>query len=255
MNHLDLEGVRIKLDRAGVHLHEVNVHAGAFLTNSPFRVHRQVLEKGRKRVFSAYEVKPVPPELTAIAGDCLHNLRSALDHLANLLVLRNNGIPNHRTEFPIFWDQQAFDAALGVKLPGVRVGLSEVRAVQPYRRSNKQDPQRDILWMLHKLDIIDKHRKLFVALLAVRSAIASWGGDSPGPSIRFVNSGHVEEGMAFAEWSLSAGSRDDHDDPDFVPQIALDEGPLVKDDLSRVITLARYEVQDVVLPKFEPLFS
>jgi hypothetical protein len=51
------------------------------------------------------DLKPDPPlEMAVLRGDLVHNLRSALDHLANTLVVANGGVPKEGqggTQFPI----------------------------------------------------------------------------------------------------------------------------------------------------------
>lgn len=48
------------------------------------------------------EVAEVPLTFSAIIGDVLYDLRSALDHLAWQLVIANGGTPNRDTAFPIY---------------------------------------------------------------------------------------------------------------------------------------------------------
>jgi hypothetical protein len=51
-------------------------------------------------------------EIGVIAGDAVHNLRSALDHLAWQLALLNTAKPHPRTQFPIARSEsEFFDAA------------------------------------------------------------------------------------------------------------------------------------------------
>jgi len=51
----------------------------------------------------------VPPEdLALIAGDAIHNLRSALDHIAWELVAAGSSEPNHRTQFPVGKTQASY---------------------------------------------------------------------------------------------------------------------------------------------------
>ena len=77
-----LYGVEAKLARARDHYK--TIHASTFLfqqteTHS-FRV--EVHGKGHKHVYRAVDPKPIPEHWPAVFGDCVHNLRSALDHLA-----------------------------------------------------------------------------------------------------------------------------------------------------------------------------
>ena len=91
-----------------------------------------------------------------MAGDAVHNARSALDHLAWGLVIRDGGAPTRYTAFPIAKDALAGNKAInGENLKGVRGATREmVRALQPWAGGD------DKLWRLHQLDIHDKHKLL-----------------------------------------------------------------------------------------------
>jgi len=111
-------------------------------------------------VWRAKIVEPPPLERwSSIAGECLHALRSALDHTAHELVRIKRPAAEY-SEFPIFKDRSGSNgwAEKGKgKLPGVdKKVVTQVQWLQPYRRDCELDP----LWVIHWLDIIDKHRRL-----------------------------------------------------------------------------------------------
>jgi hypothetical protein len=132
---------------------------------------------------------PAPdPQWSVIVGDCLHNLRSALDYLAYQLVLVSGNKPNESTQFPIRKSSYGarrgrFRRWLGGKSQPAEISggvrddiLKVVQAIQPYNRGNRIGEQ---LWMLHQLDVIDKHRQLLLTTVAVPAT--SW---SPSPDFR-----------------------------------------------------------------------
>jgi hypothetical protein len=100
------------------------------------------------------------------AGDIVHNLRSALDHLAQQLVAV--GVTKRppkppltaeqirRIGFPIAETSKKYKAEKRAKVKGM---LPEARKaidrLKPYKGGN------DALWRIHELDNIDKHRSLF----------------------------------------------------------------------------------------------
>lgn len=89
----------------------------------------------------------------SIAGECVHSLRSALDHTAYALVRINRPVADY-AEFPIFKDTvirgTPLDRTYPRKLPGVDKGvLAQVNWIQPYRRGRDYDR----LWIVHALDI------------------------------------------------------------------------------------------------------
>lgn len=131
---------------------------------------------GQVALYLVREGKP-RDEVSLIAGDAAHNLRSALDHFAYQWVLRK-GAGIHpkwvrQIAFPIYARRVArkvvqkgasltlagYDDNVVRLLPGITRG-STVEAVferlQPYHRTYRP------LWHIHELDNLDKHRLLQV---------------------------------------------------------------------------------------------
>jgi hypothetical protein len=101
----------------------------------------------------------IDPRLNTIIGELLHDLRSALDHLAWQLVLNAGGIPTDDTKFPIEAPSTNPQGKQGN--PGVAGGVSRnaktlIASAQPYKRGVRY--REHPLWLLHKLWNIDKHR-------------------------------------------------------------------------------------------------
>jgi hypothetical protein len=99
----------------------------------------------------------LPFDTIAIAGDVVHNLRSALDHLAHQLVLVGSGAePNHRVAFPISENAAAYERHKARKVEGMSLeAIKAIDALKPYKGGD------DTLWQISVLDNIDKHRNLF----------------------------------------------------------------------------------------------
>jgi hypothetical protein len=53
------------------------------------------------------QVAAVPLRLSLLAGDLVHNLRSALDHAVYQLVLGDKREPTTRTQWPMFSESQS----------------------------------------------------------------------------------------------------------------------------------------------------
>jgi hypothetical protein len=99
----------------------------------------------------------LPFDAVATAGDIVHNLRSALDHLAyQLVVVGSEKEPSRRVEFPIAKDFATYEAEKTKKVQGMRpIAIKAIDNVKPYKGGNEP------LWRIHELDNIDKHRTLF----------------------------------------------------------------------------------------------
>jgi hypothetical protein len=127
------------------------------------------------RWFSTVVVKPtpVPMEISFMAGDVVHNLRSTLDHLVWQLTLAND---NPKPVFPLpsgsSWRDVFFPLQEDASKPWPPKGLwgvsEEFRTfiwdIQPYIAA--ENPRNATVWKLHELSNADKHR---VPLLAVLS--------------------------------------------------------------------------------------
>lgn len=171
-----LGGARAKIDRAIQHLQNVDVAVGqlwaAERQNAIAAVSDSVpcykVEGEDIIVFHPHST-PVDPSLTLIVGDCIHNTRSALDHLVYQLAILNRADPNKitRINFPVCLKDGIFKDITSSKIaPFIDKGpFTEIKKLQPYSTGNAE---RDILWILSQLDIIDKHRLLIVTQMKVR---------------------------------------------------------------------------------------
>jgi hypothetical protein len=99
-------------------------------------------------------------DAVCLAGDVVHNLRVALDHLAQQLALI--GCPTltqkelRGVEFPIAETHAKYESDKARKVKGMRSeAVLAIDTLKPYKGGN------EVLWRLHELDNIDKHRTLF----------------------------------------------------------------------------------------------
>lgn len=149
-------------------------------------------------------LEPLPIEWALIAGDAIHNMRSALDHLACALVIRNGNDPTNRTSFPIY-PQRPSRGAIEGKLEGMAVADAEqIRAMQPYL-----DPQSDrsiMLLKLSRLDNDDKH-KLVAPTYALSSRDIRIRVEPVGmrPPVGYYERVPVFPGTELLEWRSDSG--------------------------------------------------
>jgi hypothetical protein len=156
-----LEGPNLKLKWAEEHLNYLGSVIQAFYETNPYEISVEDNPEAGQREHRVVRAEPIPPQFALIAGDCIHNMRSALDHLIWQLVLANGNQPEDlRTEFPIWKSKAAFEAGRPGKAKGVsEEALDILYGLQPYQGGS------DALWRLHRLDIVDKHR-LIITLAA-----------------------------------------------------------------------------------------
>lgn len=173
-----LVGIRAKIERAEEHINDLDSRIVAFLKSEAYSVSVEDDPKTDERAYRVHFHSPIPLALSLVAGDALHNLRSALDHLVWQLVEAAGNMPTRETAYPIFKDASAahkFFQKSKAKpdpkikgVPGAAVQLIE--ATNPYQGGNNQ------LWAVHELNNIDKHRLLItVATESRHMAIARDG--------------------------------------------------------------------------------
>ncbi len=117
--------------------------------------------------------KELPERFGTLAGEIVHHMRSALDHIAWQLSDAVTREPvRNSIEFPILKDN---DGVCGLKKDRMcrfcrkvqcitsPTALARIEELQPYWRSTPLD---DPLWLVHDMDRIDKHRTLVVIAVA-----------------------------------------------------------------------------------------
>jgi hypothetical protein len=119
-----------------------------------------------------------------IAGDAIQNLMSTLDHLAYQIVCSDtadNPPKPDRIYFPISDDAAKYERIKRGKIEGARQETFDaIDTLKPYKGGN------DLLWSLHKLNNIEKHRLLLTV-----------GSQAAGVNIGQLMAGHL--GVTFPE--------------------------------------------------------
>ena len=174
----------LKLDRAEQHLVDFDQQVASYVKGNPYTVTKGLEGKGkRERWVHRLRIEPISnPWLPIIAGDVLHNMRSALDHVAVASVPRNR---RYDAFFPIneenIWEidihgnlLKKHDASRKAWYTATQ-GMSKaaraiVKDVQPY---NRPDPlnigrKHHALVLLSSLENADKHRELSVLVSGVK---------------------------------------------------------------------------------------
>ena len=185
MDSLKLSSVRAKIDRAKHHLDDLDAALKVLLGTEPDAKLPAVFDldnQWKHLIVRHGKCNPVDPVLPLIIGDCVHNLRSALDHLVYQLAVQNGASAKaaSKTFFPIYLTKAQFDQRVEklVKPFISATALAEIEKCQPY--SAYDVPAEADIWILSQLDIIDKHRLLIVAgqkFAATAFTVSIPGGD------------------------------------------------------------------------------
>src|SRR5262245_37888452 len=108
MGITDLTGPRAKLGRANEHLRAID---DELRTTNEKHSEPSCVTFGRDESWYTVRFDPLPPlplQIALIAGDCLNNIRAALDHLVWQLVLREDGKPSKSHYFPLYESGEKF---------------------------------------------------------------------------------------------------------------------------------------------------
>jgi hypothetical protein len=145
----------LKLERAKHHLAELQRLLKSFYESAPCEILNRINpENETRREYYIANAKEPPDEILLVTGDILQNLRCALDHIAYALCSGSRK-RRDRIYFPIAeskmkYEENKMDWTRGMS-KDAKAKLDELK---PYKGGN------DVLWRLHKLSNIDKHRLL-----------------------------------------------------------------------------------------------
>ena len=163
-----LDGAQLKLARADIHLNAIKTAIQEFVGPDPDLIPGEFDRAAHQYVFRAQRDSRSPTWISPAIGDCVHNLRAALDYLVWELVGGASGGGTTSTEFPIFTDPLQYTREAPRKIRGVpRAAEAAFKALQPFYGPNSdpfhpdwRDPEREPLAFLRDLERWDKHRSL-----------------------------------------------------------------------------------------------
>jgi len=146
------DSVLVKIERANHHIEDLKIALDAFLNSGPYKTVGEMDAYGRA-TYRLSGVQPIPLIIPSIAGDAIQNLRTSLDYLTCALWSRTNSGECERIQFPCLSAANYKSKGLGT-IQGMRQdAIDAISRVEPY-----EGGKGDILWRLHRLSIIDKHR-------------------------------------------------------------------------------------------------
>jgi hypothetical protein len=155
-----LAGAIEKFNRAKQQFDELRVEMEAFFITDP-KPHASVgkFEPETWEWVERFQVIKRPPlRFGVILGDCLHNLRSCLDHVIWQVTLLDDGTPDDSTQFPVASkSEEQFEGMADRRIPGLcPKHRAMVKAAQPYHRGDRAHLHP--LAMLATLSNTDKHQ-------------------------------------------------------------------------------------------------
>lgn len=162
-----LRQVTSKVVRAEAHFETLTREIHAFRDTNPFQISTRNDPASGQTIYFASRAEPCPEAIALTTGDVMQCLVTALDHLAYQLVAREVGDPPpnaNKIYFPVAKDAQSFPDDRDRKMRGAHPDTFIILdGLEPYKGGD------DVLWRLHKLNNIDKHRTLLAAGSAMHS--------------------------------------------------------------------------------------
>jgi len=155
-------GARAKVKWAEQHIARLSDTLGDFLKSGSYRA--SIDPNTQSRFYEIVQTRPLPESVPFLIGDAIHGLRTALDHVAFEMVERANRTPSQGLVFPIKDTRAEVLDAMKSELQaaaGTDIVSLLLDGIQPHR--DGQRPGHS-LWILHRLDCVDKHRKLLTAV-------------------------------------------------------------------------------------------
>ena len=129
----DYTSAQAKLGRAEEHLEALEGELRAWFATEPL----DAIPSARIGDTEDWHIEistPLPGRLSLIAGDCVHNIRCALDHLAMALAVANGASLDDRSvAFPVCSNDADF-ASRNSLTPLRHDARGFIESVQPYRR-------------------------------------------------------------------------------------------------------------------------
>src|SRR5271155_2865741 len=136
---LDLRGCREKIKRAKKHISDLDVERVRFLDTNPYTWTSQFDEEACETTFFLGPLPEMPAVLSVFLGDAIHNLRSALDHLAFALVKCSDPLsPAKHVYFPICQSPKEYIPESERKTKGMALSAKQfIDRLRPYQGGNE----------------------------------------------------------------------------------------------------------------------
>jgi hypothetical protein len=153
-----LRHAELKVERALEHLRSLEGEMEQYYCSTPYSVQRyNDLERGRHII--KVGLKEPGDRTYLLVGDFAYCLRCALDYVVYSLVVAHTGkAPHTQVQWPVLkqTNQERFDSyTKGMAVEAAHL----IQHFQPYQGGN---PKEHPIWQLHRLNNIDKHRRLSV---------------------------------------------------------------------------------------------
>jgi hypothetical protein len=141
---------------------------------------RMAVEDGRKAYYVT--ANPVPAIINAETGSVINSIRTSLDLLASALAARNGHPGSTHVYFPVCKSLADFQNAKSGGMAKIKLlstaDQAAIASLNPYKGGD------DLLYALHDLDIMRKHRRL-VGVVPFPRGVGIYPTDGTGAPVTF----------------------------------------------------------------------
>jgi len=216
-----LDGIKDKLARADAHFDAVKKAVQKIVDSESDLIPGEFDAQLHHYIFRAQRDGQRPAWLSPAIGDCVHNLRAALDYIVWALApeAAKSSKGASGIEFPIFTDPTKYGTGAPKKIGSLDPGAQTViEQLQPFYGPNSnpfdprwRDPKREPLAYLYELAKWDKHRSLNFTEDVISATLV--GFDQFGPDVHtprdpVVFPARLERGAILAAAEVPNGSAD-----------------------------------------------
>jgi hypothetical protein len=183
-----MQFIELKAGRALAHLEALKSELQTYYDSKPCTVTKfSKPDIGRRGL--RIELQDPSDTIYLLAGDFAHNLRCTLDHVVYALIVHNTkNLPDSaQVQWPIQIKQD--DSSFERQTKGVPAQAADIiKSLQPYHDGPGDAYKQNPIWQLHKLDIVDKHRRIAINEHAIQSYFPT-GSKVPGFLAEIVEHG------------------------------------------------------------------
>ncbi|MEH3105497.1 MAG: hypothetical protein PGN12_16550 [Sphingomonas phyllosphaerae] len=159
MSNHPLESSFAKLERARLHIRDVDSAIKLFFDKRPYRLAPEVDASGAEEVWS-FVLDAIPLEIECAIADAVHNIRTPLDRMLSAGFrydkIHTESAKPGALKFPVGNHANEMPSLLKYLSDHFTVDVIDfLREIEPYRGG-----AGDIIWVINTLDNRDKHRSL-----------------------------------------------------------------------------------------------
>jgi hypothetical protein len=254
-----MESFDAKIARAEEHLNLIQVEIGQFLKVTEHKTHLKTNPANNTAWIVYYVVDPNPPiRIGTMVGDCVHNMRSALDNLiCGLIRVNDTSHDCVNRQFPIAttlpqWDNRRVEHTKGV----TEAALAVIKSFQPCFGPDELGVSHPLA-ILQRLNNIDKHRTALVTTgydTNVRFAIHTTDGVRVATYPEPIYGGPVSIPIDFDTSTIPKEVKVEIQGTSRVILRDLTETGLKELSVTAVLRQLLQFFKDIFIPRFKPFF-